>query len=257
MTALLTAVFLASLIGSLHCAGMCGPFVAFATLHRKGETTRPQGSVLLQLAYHGGRLAAYVTLGAIAGQLGAALNLGAGWLGFGRAAAFVAGILLIAFGLSRILVLVGVRLPAIPGFGFAHRAIAVGQAAATRLTPVRRALAVGVLTAVLPCGWLYAFVAVAAGTGQAIFGAAVLFVFWGGTVPILAGLGAGLGTLLVRAGRGFQIATAVLVMLLGLQSLAGRSRITAARVASPTTSLDSALHRVSALLGHKGAHRCH
>ena len=30
MIALLTTVFVASLVGSLHCAGMCGPFVAVA-----------------------------------------------------------------------------------------------------------------------------------------------------------------------------------------------------------------------------------
>ena len=29
MTGLLLTVFAASLVGSLHCVGMCGPFVAF------------------------------------------------------------------------------------------------------------------------------------------------------------------------------------------------------------------------------------
>jgi sulfite exporter TauE/SafE len=257
MTALLAAVFLASLIGSLHCAGMCGPFVAFATLHPKGARPKPGGSVTLQVAYHGGRLAAYAALGAIAGQLGATLNLSAAWLGVSRAAALAAGVLLLGFGIARILLLLGVRIPGLPGIALVHRAVSAGQAAAARLTPLRRALSVGVLTALLPCGWLYAFVAVAAGTGQSLLGAAVLLVFWCGTVPILAGIGAGLGSILWRTGRGVQIATAVLVMILGVQSLAGRSRITAARVASPTTSLDSALHRVSMLLRHKGAHRCH
>jgi sulfite exporter TauE/SafE len=252
-------VFIASLIGSLHCAGMCGPFMAFATLrplHRKGVDLRHDRAPGLQLAYHGSRLLAYVLLGAAAGLLGATLDIGGSLLGAGKVAAVAAGVLLVAVGISRILTLLGVRLPMVDRTGHIQRWLGAGQAAAARLTPLRRALSIGVLTALLPCGWLYAFVAVAAGTGQALHGALVLLVFWAGTVPILAGIGAGLGSLLLRAGRTFQLVTAVLVVLLGFQSILGRYRISAARVAAPATSLDAALHRVSLMLG-KGTHSCH
>ncbi len=256
MTALLLAVFVASLLGSLHCAGMCGPFVAFATLHAKGVAPMRAGSGQLQLAYHGGRLLAYTALGLAAGLLGATLNLGGSLLGVGKLAGLFAGLLLMAVGLSRILSLTGIRVPALPGATRVQRVVVAGQALASRLTPRRRALLIGLLTTVLPCGWLYAFVAVAAGTGQSIYGALVMFVFWSGTVPILAGIGAGLGQLILRAGRPFQLAIALIVMGLGLQSIAGRWNIPAARMAPPTSSLDTALQRVAMMLG-KGTPRCH
>ena len=56
--------------------------------------------------------------------------------------------------------------------------------------PIVRALAIGLLTTLLPCGWLYVFVATAAGTGSGPGGALVMAVFWAGTVPVLAGVGA-------------------------------------------------------------------
>ncbi len=257
MTALLLAVFLASLLGSLHCAGMCGPFVAFATLRIKGTSPRPQsGGFTLQFAYHTGRLLAYAVLGALAGVLGATLNLGGSLVGIGRLAGFTAGILLVLVGTTRILSLLGVRFPNVPGSSLLRRAIARGQATASRYTPLHRAWAIGLLTAVLPCGWLYAFVAVAAGTGNAFWGLATMIVFWSGTVPILAGIGAGLGQFLLRAGRSFQVAIAVVVIGLGLNSIVGRWTIPAEHRASPTSSLQGALQRVAAIMG-QGPHQCH
>ena len=256
MSALLTAVFVASLLGSLHCAGMCGPFVAFATLHPKGSLPRPVRSWRLQLTYHGSRLLAYVLLGALAGALGATLDLGGGWLGAGRLAGTAAGLFLVVAGISRLLLLLGLKMPALPGASSLQRWIATGHAAASRFTPLRRAALIGLLTAVLPCGWLYAFVALSAGTGNIFYGAVVLLVFWSGTVPILAGIGAGLGQLALRAGRPFQTAIAFIVLGLGLHSIVGRSNIPAAMIASPARSLDAAMQRVAIMLG-RGAPRCH
>lgn len=257
LPALILAVFVASLLGSLHCAGMCGPFVAFATLRTKGAPReQARGSWHLQLAYHVGRLLAYSALGVLAGILGAALNLGGSLVGIGRLAGVAAGVLLVVGGASRILALFGVKLPQMPGTAVLRRAVAFGSGTASRLTPVHRAWAIGLFTALLPCGWLYAFVAVAAGTGNALLGLSTMVCFWLGTVPILAGIGAGLGEFLMRAGRSFQIAVAVVVIGLGLNSIAGRWTSPASRRAAPTTSLDAALQRVSALLRHR-ADSCH
>ncbi len=204
MTALLLAVFLASLLGSLHCAGMCGPFVAFATLRVKGASPRKQsGGFTLQFAYHAGRLLAYSVLGILAGVLGATLNLGGSLVGIGRLAGLSAGILLVVVGASRILSLTGVRFPAVPGSSLLRRSIALGQATAARYTPLHRAWAIGLLTAVLPCGWLYAFVAVAAGTGNAFWGLATMIVFW--SAPCRSrGYRSGPGAFLMRAGAHFR-----------------------------------------------------
>lgn len=220
------AIFIASLLGSLHCASMCGPFAAFALMR---DTQR--GPWLLQALYHGGRLAAYATLGAIAGAFGATLDFGGSLLGIGRVAGVVTGALLVTLGARRILAIVGLRAPAFPGTKHVGRLVARLQRTAMRGEPVARALGTGICTALLPCGWLYAFVAMAAGFGQATSGAFLMLVFWTGTVPILAGIGTGVRELLARTGRVLQVATAVLVMALGIVSIAGRWNIAVAQVA--------------------------
>ena len=45
--------------------------------------------------------------------------------------------------------------------------------------------ATGLLTALLPCGWLYLFALFAAGTGSWLSGSVVMIAFWLGSVPAL------------------------------------------------------------------------
>jgi sulfite exporter TauE/SafE len=83
-----------------------------------------------------------------------------------------------------------------------------------------------------------------------------MFAFWLGTVPILAGIGAGIGEFSQRFGRLFQLAVALVVIGLGLNSIVGRWGIPASRRAAPTTSIEAAVQRVSALFRHR-SHGCH
>ncbi|HEY0971648.1 MAG TPA: sulfite exporter TauE/SafE family protein, partial [Gemmatimonadales bacterium] len=66
------AVLVASLVGSPHCAGMCGPFVCFYA--GAGAGARPVARWAAHAAYNGGRLLSYLALGALAGTLGAGLD---------------------------------------------------------------------------------------------------------------------------------------------------------------------------------------
>lgn len=220
MTHVYGAVFVASLLGSLHCAGMCGPFAAFAVLR-----DRQRGAWPLQALYHGGRLAAYLTLGALAGGLGASLDLGASLLGIGRIAGVLAGAMLVLLGGRRALALLGVRMPNVSAAVAIGRMLARMQTRVMRMGAAARALGTGLCTALLPCGWLYAFVAMAAGTGSPLQGGLLMLVFWSGTVPILAGIGAGVHEVLGRMGRWIQVTTAVLVIGLGVLSIVGRWNI--------------------------------
>lgn len=256
MSTLLVAVLIASLLGSLHCVGMCGPFVAFATLRVRREPRVTTPSLSLQLAYHGGRLLSYALLGAIAGQLGATLDLGSTVLGWGRVAGIAAGAFLMLVGFGRILSLAGVRLPTAVDSAWLARRIGAAQVAANCLTPTARAWVMGLLTTLLPCGWLYAFVAVAAGTSHAYRGALVMLVFWMGTVPALASVGAGLGVVLREARQSIQVVIAVIVIGLGLHSVLGRWDFPIRRIASPTSSIDAAIERASRLL-ERGSQPCH
>jgi sulfite exporter TauE/SafE len=219
-------IFVASLLGSLHCASMCGPFAAFALMR-----DARRGAWLIQALYHGGRLLAYATLGAVAGAFGATLDFGGSLLGIGRVAGVATGILLVALGARRILAIFGVRVPSFPGAHHVGRLVGRMQRSTMRGEPVARSLGTGIFTALLPCGWLYAFVAMAAGSGHAPSGALLMLVFWTGTVPVLAGIGTSVREILARTGRALQVATAVLVMALGLVSIVGRWNIVVAQVA--------------------------
>lgn len=212
---LLAAVLVTSLVGSLHCAGMCGAFVAMAT----GAGTSARERATLQGLYHGGRLIGYSALGALCGALGKALDLGASSMGLTRAAAWMAAGTIVAVGLVALLKELGVRLPRSRTPRWAQRLFERGARAAQGMSPARRAGVIGLLTVLLPCGWLYAFAILAAGTASPALGALVMAVFWVGTVPVLALVGLGAGAVRRRLGPRARLAAACLVMGLGAATL--------------------------------------
>jgi sulfite exporter TauE/SafE len=81
----------------------------------------------------------------------------------------------------------------------------------------------GCLTGVLPCGWLYAFVVLAAGTAQPSLGAAVMALFWLGSVPVLLGVSWAANWILGRFHRHASGVTAVLLITVGLLTVSQRT----------------------------------
>jgi uncharacterized protein len=218
VTALALTVLAASLVGSLHCAGMCGGFVAF---YAGAGVRRP---ALGHTAYNLGRLAAYATLGALAGAFGAALDLAAAPAGIERAAAVLAGTLIALWGTRTLLETAGVRVGGLAPPAALRGAVARALAAVAAQPPVVRALVIGLLTGLLPCGWLYAFIVTAAGTGDPLRGAGLMAVFWMGTLPVMAGLGLAVQALSGRIRRWVPAACAVAMIVVGLLAVAGRVR---------------------------------
>lgn len=222
--ALVGAVFAASVLGSLHCAGMCGPFLLFAV---GMDGSRPARAHHLQIAYHVGRLLTYAVLGVVAGFVGQALDLGGSMIGVQRIAALLAGALMIAFGLAVTLRTLGrnVAQPRAPGF--VQKMVSRGHAVAMDLEPTQRALAIGLLTTLLPCGWLYAFAIVAAGTGDPALGAMTMAAFWAGTLPVLVSLGVGLRALTGPLRRHVPLISSLAVMVVGVATVIGRVQLPA------------------------------
>lgn len=206
MTGLLYGVFVASVIGSLHCAGMCGPFIAFYA-----AADQKRGSV--HVAYHLGRLATYVTLGAVAGGVGQAANGAFDWVGLGRIGSWVASGVMVVWGGLLLAEARGVKLFRSSGgsrwvFRLASRA--QGK------PPLLRGALLGASSGLLPCGWLYAFVVTAAGTGDPVWGALTLLTFWAGTVPALVLFAWGLGRLSAPVRRWVPTLSAVALVALGI-----------------------------------------
>lgn len=237
MIALLLTVFVASLVGSLHCVGMCGPFVAF---YSGADGSGGARRLFSHAAYSSGRLVTYAAFGLAAGAVGAALDVAGSLAGFQRIAAIVAGVTMILWGVLALLQIRGVR---IFKHGSGNGRIAGffrrGFSLVSDKPPVVRAGVVGLLSGFLPCGWLWAFVVTAAGTGHAFTGAAVMIAFWAGTVPAL--LAVGLGAQLVSAPlrRHVPAVTALLLVGLGLYAIIGRpASVSAAITRHQETQLD-------------------
>jgi hypothetical protein len=85
-----------------------------------------------------------------------------------------------------------------------------------------RAGLLGVTAALLPCGWLYAFVVVAGGTGSMVDGAFVMAAFWLGTVPVLLGIGVGVQSAAGRLRRHVPLLSAAALLVLGTLTVMSR-----------------------------------
>lgn len=167
----LWTAFLLGLIGSLHCAGMCGPLAL--ALPATGNT--PPAHVLGRVAYNVGRIVTYCLLGIVFGLAGRTFVVA----GLQRWVSIALGVaLLLGLFVSRKLAL--------------SRPVtsAVNRLKSRMSVLLRRrsfaALAVlGLLNGLLPCGLVYVACAGAAATGGTLAGASYMAVFGVGTVPMM------------------------------------------------------------------------
>ncbi len=247
MLTLLITVFVTSLLGSLHCAGMCGPFVLFCTAT---ENQKLSQHAMTQLAYHSGRLISYAILGIIAGFIGSALDEAGSLLGIQRVAMIAAGVLMLLFGIIALLRIWGMRIPKMNIPEPIHKFFLRGQSFAKSRHPVTRAWLIGLLSILLPCGWLYLYVFAAAGTGSGIYGGLTLIAFWLGTVPTLAAVGFGAQTILAPIRK--HVPTIMAMILIAAGSLVvfrGINRTTTPpdRTTSDTHSTQEAMQRVEGI----------
>ena len=208
-------VWVASLLGSLHCAGMCGPLVGCGAI--AGD-----GSAWARLAaYHGGRWVGYAALGLVAGIGGGLLDLGGAWVGLQRLALLVAASGLIVFAAWTLWLRLGVRGGA-PGAAARGRFYIRGFGVLNRLSGPRRAAGLGALSMLLPCGWLWAFVLVAAGSGSAWRGVVVMTAFWAGSLPALLVVGSLVQRLAPSVRRRLPALGAAVILIGGIVMLAQR-----------------------------------
>ena len=247
MWVLLGSVFVASLAGSGHCAGMCGAF-AVACSGCDGRRDAPRGRRAWHgpAAYHGARGASYVLAGAVVGGIGAALDFGGRMIGVQRFAAVAAGATVVLVGVATLLRLGGlsarVELP-----GVVSRAIGAAHRWAGRSSVTTRSITLGALSALLPCGWLWAFLAVAAGAGSPIGGAAVMAAFWAGTVPLLALVGGGIGGIGALWRGRVAVITSIAMIAVGIHTIASsntRSHLLERFHARSASDLAGASHRL-------------
>lgn len=167
-----TAAFVAGLVTSLHCAGMCGPLTCMMAPTRDDRVD----PFTVATVYHGARLLGYATLGGIVGGLGRMpLNL------LGGSAGLVLPWLLVIF-----LVMLGLKLEKrLPRLAVLTRLKWRLQGALRGRSRLRVAAVMGAATPLLPCGPLYFLITLSAFTGSALRGVEFMLAFGLGTVPLL------------------------------------------------------------------------
>jgi sulfite exporter TauE/SafE len=236
----LGAVLVASLVGSGHCAGMCGALTLFAVGAADGDTepSARRVRVPLHVGYHAGRAVSYAIVGVLAGSIGSAVDLGSAYTGLQRPAAIIAGVGLAFFGILALLRTAGARLPHLKPHPRYQKLVEAAHRAAFSMPPLSRAWLIGLFTPLLPCGWLYAFALTAAGSGHPLVGGAVMATFWLGTLPVLAAVGVGLQFVTGPLRRHLPIAASCLIVVVGVMTAAGRIQL-------PTFTPDSATFTVS------------
>jgi sulfite exporter TauE/SafE len=221
------AVITASLLGSMHCVGMCGPLAIWAG--GGGEQVTRRTAITSTTLYHLGRLTTYTLAGLLAGLIGSVIDIGGGLLGIQVAAARLVGGVMIALGVYKLWTMfVAKRKPSSEGIPQVTGPSGVSKLL-VRLRPYvfglpipARGFATGLLTTLLPCGWLYLFALIAAGTGHPISGGIVMAAFWVGTVPALVTLVAGVRLLSQRYTRTIPALAAAALIGAGFFTASGR-----------------------------------
>lgn len=212
---LLAAAFFAGLLGSAHCLGMCAGISGLAAVHAGAASLR--GQLPLTLVYNGGRVLSYAVLGAIVGGFGSVVV---------RLSPAIAGPVRISSGV--IICLVGLRV------AFELRLLDViersGGALWNRIAPAARglvpvtnpprAVALGLLWGLLPCGLVYSALLIAATAMTPVGGAAVMLAFGAGTLPAMVSTGLGAAQLSRLARRRYaRIGLGLVICALGILTI--------------------------------------
>lgn len=176
--------------GSLHCAGMCGPLAAAACHNRSGHSD--------WWKYHFSRIAVYAVLGFVAGLLGS-LVFRQGIALSSRTLAVTLGSVMVLYasielcravlafyrhtGFQPTSVYLKEKSRSIPAFAILRRRLALPQL--TSRLGLSEATSFGIMTGLLPCGFLYAALAQATLLSNPLASSLAMTVFAVATAPSL------------------------------------------------------------------------
>lgn len=198
-------LFVAGTLTGFHCAGMCGALVVGYTVRAANQG----GSRYLTHLYYGfGKTLSYTAMGAVFGALGAIVTFTPMMRGI---AGLVAALFLIIFGLSSLRILPVSRdiQFKIPSGLMKHLGGLLRKAG--------HPFSIGLLNGLMIiCGPLQAMYILAAGTGNPIEGAKMLFFFGLGTLPLMMGFGVLASSLSSQVAPKLVRVSGVIVIVLGL-----------------------------------------
>lgn len=208
-----TLIFLGGFLGSAHCVGMCGGFAVLLASQRRGIGA----NLVRQAVYSLGRIGTYAFAGAVAGFLGWQILTAFRALNQSHAVlAVAAGSLLLGQGL--------IALGWFPAWRpWRMRPVCLQSGAWFQLfhsPQLRRVFVAGMLNGFLPCGLVYAYLALAGSAGTLWGGLSTMILFGLGTVPALVLVSCGGSLLGITLRRQLFRVAAIGVMLTGGLSIA-------------------------------------
>lgn len=174
-----------ALFGSFgHCIGMCGGIVIAYSSTKIDSSSSNKFQNFSHLLYSLGRVTSYTLLGFIFGFVGGVVSF----------SNITSGILLLITG--SLMVLIGFSLLGkirfLSSLEHSCSKSKLYQNAFKQLLTSKSLLSfyyLGILNGLLPCGFVYSFAIMAASTGNAFWGAFVMFIFGLSTIPAMFLLG--------------------------------------------------------------------
>ena len=243
---ILATAMLQGIIGSLHCLGMCGPFVM--VMHSTGRSANGPGNVgnrvLASFLYNVGRSISYMTVGAVLGALGQGLNM-ASIDYVNNLAAYVGGVFIIILAISYAMSgtkslnqgylqgkldtllrpftrMVSGRIRSIQAASNSEPKSEYDSESggSNNSARIRVAVLLGMMSGLLPCGLLYPAYTLALSTGSPAYAALVMLAFSLGTYPALFSVGLLSGEVWKRLSkREWKLTMAGLLMAIGLGTI--------------------------------------
>ncbi|GAB1450491.1 sulfite exporter TauE/SafE family protein [Draconibacterium sp.] len=174
MAILLSALVL-GLMGSFHCAGMCGPIAIALPLHGNTAPQKIFGGTL----YNVGRTITYGIMGAIFGLLGQGIQM----IGVQQKISVIMGAVMIISVLFPALFKNQYRMDKSMFSLVGKLKKRIGEMFSIR--SFQSLFFIGMLNGLLPCGLVYMAIAGAIGTGNAAEGTLYMILFGLGTIPML------------------------------------------------------------------------
>ena len=173
--ALLISAFVLGLLGSFHCAGMCGPIAIALPLHGNRLPQKIYGGVLYNL----GRTLTYGVMGAVFGLLGQGVEM----IGFQQKVSIIMGGIMI----------ISVLFPSLFKNQYSVDKSWISlvgklKSAIVKMFAIRSFSSlffIGLANGLLPCGLVYIAIAGAIGTGEVVYGSLYMLMFGLGTIPMM------------------------------------------------------------------------
>lgn len=172
---LIYSALLVGLLGSFHCAGMCGPIALALPVNQQSKTTM----IFHLLTYNAGRIFTYTMLGLLVGLIGHRIA----FAGFQKSLSIFSGVLILTIAAISFFK---------PRLIYSHAYLARYS---NKIKSIFRNLfgkksiftlfSIGLVNGLLPCGFVYLALAAALSTGNFLSSSGYMALFGLGTLPMM------------------------------------------------------------------------